>query len=168
MTSIASSEYVNYAHQSNLEVWAALRDFHGGISSYDETYEVLSYTSKRETLINQVIAAALQSGIDGINLDFELISLECGEHYIQFVRELSVKCRQNGLVFSIDNYVPQPYNEHYNLKEQGIMADYVFLMAYDEHIDGSYEAGSVASYGYVEQGIADALTMIPEIGRAHV
>lgn len=161
MTSIASSDYVNYAHQSNLEVWAVLRDFHGGINSYDETYEVLSYTSKRETLINQVIAAALQSGVDGINLDFELISLECGEHYIQFVRELSVKCRQNGLVFSIDNYVPQPYNEHYNLKEQGIVADYVFLMAYDEHIDGSYEAGSVASYGYVEQGISDALTEVP-------
>lgn len=161
ITSIASADYVNYAHQSNLQVWAVLRDFHGGISSYDETYEVLSHTSKRETLINQVIAAALQSRVDGINLDFELISLECGEHYIQFVRELSVKCRQNGLVFSIDNYVPQPYNEHYNLKEQGIMADYVFLMAYDEHIDGSYEAGSVASYGYVEQGIEDALKMVP-------
>ena len=110
INSLASSDYVNYAHQSNLDVWAVLRDFHGGINSYEETYEVLSYTSKRETLINQVIAAALQSGIDGINLDFELISEECGEHYIQFVRELSVKCRQNGLVFSVDNYVPQPYN----------------------------------------------------------
>ena len=66
-------------------------------------------------MINQVIAAALQSGVDGINLDFELISSECGEHYIQFVRELSVKCRQNGLVFSVDNYVPQPYNAHYDL-----------------------------------------------------
>lgn len=161
LNSIASADYVNYAHQSNLDVWAVLRDFHGGINSYDETYEVLSHTSRREKLINQTIAAALQSGVDGINLDFELISLECGEHYIQFVRELSVKCRQNGLVFSIDNYVPQPYNEHYNLKEQGIMADYVFLMAYDEHIDGSYEAGSVASYGYVEQGIKDALTKVP-------
>ena len=161
LNSIASSEYVNYAHQSNLDVWAVLRDFHGGINSYEETYEVLSHTSRRTKLINQTIAAALQSGVDGINLDFELISLECGEHYIQFVRELSVKCRQNGLVFSIDNYVPQPYNEHYNLKEQGIMADYVFLMAYDEHIDGSYEAGSVASYGYVEQGIKDALEKVP-------
>lgn len=161
LNSIASADYVNYAHQSNLDVWAVLRDFHGGINSYDETYEVLSHTSRREKLINQTIAAALQSGVDGINLDFELISLECGEHYIQFVRELSVKCRQNGLVFSIDNYVPQPYNEHYNLKEQGIMADYVFLMAYDEHIDGSYEAGSVASYGYVEQGIKEALTKVP-------
>ena len=156
LTSLASSDYVNYAHQVNLDVWATVRDFHGGINSYDETYEVLSYTSKRENLTNQIIAAALQTGIDGINLDFELISTECGEHYIQFVRELSVKCRQNGLVFSVDNYVPQPYNEHYDLKEQGIVADYVVIMAYDEHTEGSYEAGSVSSYNYVKDGIKNA------------
>ena len=93
---------------------------------------MLSYTSKRTKVINQVIAEALQSGVDGINLDFELVSAECGEHYVQFVRELSVKCRQNGLVFSVDNYVPQPYNEHYDIEEQGAVADYVMIMGYDE------------------------------------
>lgn len=161
IASLANAEYVNYAHQSNIDVWATFRDFHGGISSYEETYEVLSFTSKRDNLINQVVAAALQSGIDGINLDFELISEECGEHYIQFVRELSVKCRQNGLVFSIDNYVPMSYNAHYDLEEQGIVADYIFIMGYDEHTEGSYEAGPVASYDYVKNGIETALTMVP-------
>lgn len=162
MTSLGSADYVSYAHQSGLEVWAVLRDFHGGINSYDETYEVLSYTSRRTRLIDQVIAAAQELGVDGINLDFELISTQCGEHYVQFVRELSVRCRQNGLVFSVDNYVPQPYNEHYDLEEQGTVADYVIVMGYDEHTDSSYEAGSVASLGYVEQGIADALEKVPE------
>lgn len=161
ITSIADRDYVNYAHQSNLEVWAVLRDFHGGINSYDETYEVLSYTSKRTSVINQVIAEAIESGVDGINLDFELISSSCGEHYIQFVRELSVRCRQNGLVLSVDNYVPQPYNAHYDLKEQGIVADYVMIMGYDEHTDGSYQAGSVASISYLENGVSDALQMVP-------
>lgn len=162
MTSLGSADYVSYAHQSGLEVWAVLRDFHGGINSYDETYEVLSYTSRRTRLIDQVIAAAQELGVDGINLDFELISTQCGEHYVQFVRELSVRCRQNGLVFSVDNYVPQPYNEHYDLEEQGTVADYVIIMGYDEHTDSSYEAGSVASLGYVEQGVADALEKVPE------
>nr|WP_294494842.1 glycosyl hydrolase family 18 protein [uncultured Mediterraneibacter sp.] len=161
VTSIADAGYVNYAHQSNLEVWAVLRDFHGGINSYDETYEVLSYTSKRTRVINQVIAEAIETGVDGINLDFELVSSACGEHYIQFVRELSVRCRQNGLVLSIDNYVPQPYNSHYDLEEQGIVADYVMIMGYDEHTDNSYEAGSVASIGYVENGVTEALKSVP-------
>lgn len=161
VSSLADSDYVNYAHQSNLEVWAVLRDFHGEINSYDETYEVLSYTSKRTKVINQVIAEAIETGIDGINLDFELISTECGQHYIQFVRELSVKCRQNGLVLSVDNYVPQPYNEHYDIEEQGAVADYVVIMGYDEHTEGSYEAGSVASIGYLKNGITDALESVP-------
>lgn len=161
LSSIANAEYVNYARQSNLEVWAVLRDFHGGLTSPDEVYQVLSYTSKRENLINQVIAAALQTGISGINLDFESITAECGEHYIQFVRELSVKCRQNGLVFSIDNYVPMPYNEHYDIEEQGIVADYVVIMGYDEHTDGSNEAGSVASYGFVKEGIENMIAKVP-------
>ena len=161
ISSLADADYVNFAHQSNLEVWAVIRDFHGGINSYEETYEVLSHTSKRTQVINQVIAAALETGVDGINLDFELISTECGEHYIQFVRELSVRCRQNGLVFSVDNYVPQPYNEHYDIEEQGAVADYVVIMGYDEHTEGSYEAGSVASISYLENGITDALNDVP-------
>ncbi len=161
MTSIASSDYATFAHQAGLEVWAVLRDFHGGINSYDETYEVLSYTSKRTRLIDQVITAALQTGVDGINLDFELVSTQCGEHYIQFVRELSVECRRNGLVFSVDNYVPQAYNEHYDLEEQGVVADYVMIMCYDEHTDSSYEAGSVSSISYVENGITEALRKVP-------
>ena len=77
LSSIASADYVNYAHQANIEVWATVRDFDGGISSYDESYEFLSKTSQRERLINQLIADALQTGIDGINVDFEKISEEC-------------------------------------------------------------------------------------------
>ncbi len=70
MDSIASSDYVNYAHQSNIEVWAAIRDFDGGINSYEESYELLRFTSKRENLINQLISEALRVGVDGINVDF--------------------------------------------------------------------------------------------------
>ena len=33
MVSYASSQYVNYAHQSNIEVWALVKDFDGGINS---------------------------------------------------------------------------------------------------------------------------------------
>ena len=162
INSLASFQYVNYAHQSNIEVWALVRDFDGGIGSYEESYEVLSHTSKRENLVNQLIAEALQTGIDGINVDFEKISAECGEHYIQFIRELSVKCRQNGLVLSVDNYVPKTYNAHYHIEEQGKVADYVIIMGYDEHYSGSYESGSVASLNFVKEGIEATLNAVPK------
>lgn len=161
LSSISSSDYVNYAHQSNIEVWATVRDFDGGINSYEESYELLSKTSNRESLINQLIADAVKTGIDGINVDFEKISNECGEHYIQFIRELSVRCRQNGLVLSVDNYVPKGYNMQYDRKEQGIVADYVIIMGYDEYFAGSPVAGPVSSYNYVKEGIEETLKEVP-------
>ena len=161
LESISSTDYVSYAHQANIEVWATIRDFDGGISSYEESLEFLSRTSQRERLINQLIADAIQTGIDGINVDFEKISVECGEHYIQFIRELSIKCKQNGLVLSVDNYVPKGYNMQYNRKEQGVVADYVVIMGYDEHFAGSLEAGSVSSYNFVKEGIEETLKEVP-------
>lgn len=157
LNSIASADYVNYAHQRGLEVWALLDNFDQNV----DDMELLSHTSSRENLENQLVNVALQNGIDGINVDFEQIPTDVGEHYIQFIRELSVKCRTNNLVLSVDNYVPKGYNTHYHREEQGIMADYVIIMGYDEHFAGSYEAGSVASYDYVKEGIEETLRDVP-------
>ena len=159
LNSIASADYVNYAHQRGLEVWALLDNFDQNV----DDMELLSHTSSRENLENQLVNAVLQNGIDGINVDFEQIPTDVGEHYIQFIRELSVKCRTNNLVLSVDNYVPKGYNTHYHREEQGIMADYVIIMGYDEHFAGSYEAGSVASYDYVKEGIEETLRDVPAV-----
>ena len=161
ISSIASADYVSYAHKQNVEVWMTVRDFDGGISSEQESYELLSYTSRRETLITQLIAEALRVGVDGINVDFEKISDKCGEHYIEFIRELSVKCRQNGLVLSVDNYVPKSFNTQYDRQEQGIVAEYVVIMGYDEYYAGSPDAGPVSSYNYVKEGITETLKEVP-------
>lgn len=161
LESISSADYVEKAKQLKVDVWATVRDFDGGINSQEETYELLSSTSKREKLINQLMADALQTGIAGINVDFEKVSEECGEHYIQFIRELSLKCRQSELVLSVDNYVPKGYNKQYHRKEQGVFADYVIIMGYDEHFGGSPEAGSVSSYNFVKEGIEETLKEVP-------
>lgn len=160
--SYASSKYVNYAHQVNMEVWAMLRDIEGGIGSAEETYQVLSSTANRKRLISQLMAEVLKNDIDGINVGFENISKECGEHYLQFLRELSVKCRQNEIVLSVNSPVPSTGKDQYNLKEQGKVVDYVIIKGYDEYHKESYESGPVASLPFVEQGIKDALKVVPK------
>lgn len=159
--SLASSQYVNYAHQSNIEVWALVKDFDGGIGSPEETYELLSKTSNRDNLVNQLISEVLKHDIDGINVDFEKVSKECGEHYLQFLRELSLKCRQNEIILSVANPIPSKYSTQYDLEEQGKVVDYVIIMGYDEHYKGSPESGPVASLAFVQKGIEDALKKVP-------
>ena len=126
------------------------------------TAEVLAYTSKRNLLVQNLMNQVQTYGLDGINLDFEQIPKDSADDYIQFIRELSIACRNAGIVFSIDNYVPTGYTEHYNRQEQGIVADYVVIMGYDEHWLGCDEAGSVASIDFVENGIADTVSVVPK------
>ena len=157
-SSFASKAYVEKAHSMGLEVWGLIDNF----SNPDvDTYEVLSYTSKRAYLIDKLVQTALEYDLDGINIDFEGLSQDTGEHFIQFIRELSVLCRENGIVLSVDNYVPMGYTDHYDRGEQGVFADYVIIMGYDEHYNGSPEAGSVASIGFVEDGIRKTVEQVP-------
>ena len=156
--SFASSSYVNTAHNNGIEVWALLDNFTGGVDF--TTGEVLSHASSRAALIENVVSACTAVGVDGLNLDFEMVAAEDGQSFVEFVRELSIACRKAGLVFSIDNYVPMHFNDHYDLHEQGIVADYVIIMGYDEHYAGSQEAGSVASLSYVENGIINTVDKV--------
>lgn len=158
-TSFASQSYVETAHEMGMEVWALIENIEYRDSI--DMYAILSSTTIRANLIDKLINEVLEKGIDGINVDFEQISVDCGEHYVQFLRELSIPCRQHGIVLSVDNYVPKGYNDHYGRKEQGVVADYVVIMGYDEHYAGSEVAGSVASIDFVEDGIAQTVAEVP-------
>lgn len=159
ITSIGTREYVEKAHSLGLEVWPTLNNLDGNVDV--DMKALLSSTTNRETLISNVTSLALELGIDGINLDIEMLPVSAGKDYSEFIRELSIACRKNNLVFSIDNYVPIGNTNYYDRKTQGEVADYVVIMGYDEHYAGSNEAGSVASIGYVETGIKNTLEEVP-------
>lgn len=154
---LADKEYVEKAHGAGLQVWALIDNF----SKEVQSEILLSKTSVRKKLIDNLMTEAKTYGFDGYNLDFESLKESAGPHYVQFIREMSVACRNNGLILSVDNYVPAAYNRFYDRTEQGIVADYVIIMGYDEHYAGG-EPGSVASIDYVKQGIENTLLEVPK------
>ena len=156
IASIASADYVSQAHEKGLQVWGLIDNFTQEVS----TTETLSSTAARQNIISQLIQAAKDVGMDGINVDFESLSEDVGIHFLEFLRELSIECHKNNLVLSVDNPVPEDFTSHYDRAEQGRVVDYVIIMGYDEHYVGS-EAGSVASLPWVEQGIQDTLDEVP-------
>lgn len=157
-TSLATQRYVQKADSLGLEVWALVDDFNEKV----DMKELLSYSSRRDNLSNSLIEEALKYKLNGINIDFEKITSEAGKDYIQFIRELSVKCRNNGIVLSVDSYVPSEFTEYYDREEQGKIVDYVVVMAYDEHYAGSDVAGPVSSINYVKDAVTNILRMVPK------
>lgn len=157
------ASYVQKAHQRGLKVWPAWDDFNYENETgenIDDT-EIFSSTATREKMIGQMIETSLSLGVDGINLDFEKVGSDCHEHFGQFLRELAVECQKNALTLSIDNYMPNEGNKQYRLDVQGQVADYVILMGYDEHWHGSGKPGSVASVGFITDGITKTMEYVP-------
>ncbi len=155
-SSYANASYVTKAHKKDMEVWALVDNFSANMS----TTTLLASTTARNQLVSNLITEALEVGLDGINIDFETLAEEAGYSYVQFIRELSVACRENGLVLSVDIPVTTAYNDYFDREELGVFCDYVIMMGYDEHYSGS-EAGSVASLSFEEEGIQAALEEIP-------
>lgn len=156
----ASRTYVKKAHEKGMQVWGVLDNFQN-----DDLFvytKFLNTLAGRQKVIDTLIEEAQSYNLDGINVDIEGLAEPTDVYdFIEFVREISIACRRAGLFISVNNYVPYNYNDHYDLKEQAAFADYVIIMGYDEHIVGSEEAGSVASIGYVEYGIKEALMDVP-------
>lgn len=155
LASLASEDYVSAAHEKGMEVWGLMDNF----STEIDTTTVLGNTASRENLEGQLITEALNHGLDGINIDIETLPEEASESYVQFMRELSVKCRNNNLVLSVDVPPPYDFNTHYNRKALGEVVDYLMIMGYDEYYVGS-EAGSVASLSYERNGITGTLESV--------
>lgn len=162
--SFASAKYVERAHGYGLKVWGVWDDFNysanNGVPAVD-TLALLSSTTKRQEFAQNIVATAVGLGLDGINLDFERLTEETRVHFTQFLREMSVLCRQNGLTLSVDISVPLNSNNAMRLDVQGLVADYVIMMGYDEHWGGCRNPGSVASISFVSDGLDRVLEHVP-------
>ena len=156
-TSIANKDYVDSAHKKGLKVWPLIDNFSDKIS----TLKILSSSTSRKKLIENLMSDTKKYGFDGINIDFEYLTQDNAPHFIEFIRELSVSCRNNKVVLSVDVPVPASYNTFYQRAELAEVADYVINMGYDEHYSGSDE-GSSASIDFVKNSITDSLKEVPK------
>ncbi|MFQ9514525.1 MAG: glycosyl hydrolase family 18 protein [Eubacterium sp.] len=161
LSTLADFDYVEKAHGKGIQVWALVNDF----TDKKLTKKVLTSTEIRQRLVKNIMYYIDSYSLDGVNIDFEYITQEIADSYLQFLRELSIECRKAGKILSIDNYVPSEWSEYYDREQQALLADYLIIMNYDEHTSGSEEAGSVSSMNYAENGIKDTIEQTGDASR---
>ena len=161
LSTLADLDYVEYAHKKNIQVWALVSDF----TDKKLTKTVLTQTELRQKLVRNIMFYVDGYNLDGVNIDFEYISKDIADDYLQFLRELSVECRKTGTVLSIDNYAPSEWSTYFDREQQLKLADYIVIMNYDEHTAGSESAGSVSSMAYAEKSIKDTIEQAKEASR---
>ncbi len=130
----------------------------------DLTEQFMQNETGRHRFISQLLVYASLYELDGINIDFENIHYRNQDLFTDFVRELSDALRMQHLIVSIDVTIPGGslnWSQVYDRTALDPYVDYFAVMTYDEHWGSSPVAGSVASIGWVERGIAATLEEVP-------
>ena len=116
-----------------------------------------------ESLSSQIADAVKKYDLDGVNVDIENVTAVDRDDYTKLVRLLREKLPEDKSVSVA--VAANPYgwtsgwHASYDYAELAKYADYLMIMAYDEHYE-SGEVGPVASIDFVEKSIQYALTKI--------
>jgi spore germination protein YaaH len=113
-----------------------------------------------------LVDIAVKDGLDGIDLDYELLKGEDRAHFSRFVATLARACHEKHLLLAIalhpKDSEPGTWDgtQAQDYAAIGRSVDYARVMTYDEHWNTS-EAGPVSSPGWAERVAAFAATEIP-------
>lgn len=149
----ADPALVTWAHQNGKKVWALVGN------RFDAKLTDIYLSEKRKALIDQLLQKVKTYKLDGINVDFEGVNPDSRELFSAFIKELANALHAQKAVLSVD--VPpdgiSSWSDPYDYTTLAKSADYIILMAYEEHWSGGPMAGSVASLPWIA-GSLDTLT----------
>lgn len=154
-----NQNYIKKYKDLGIDVWAYLDN------SFDPniTHEALSNENTRKKVINKTLELCKKYGMKGINIDFEHTNIDDRDYITDFVREFR-QAAGDDFIITVD-VTPQisadVTKEPYDRKALAEIADYMVVMAYDQHWGSSDKAGSVAQYKWVEGSVNVLFRNIP-------
>lgn len=156
ITNHVDTKVIQYAHAHHIEVWALVDNQFKSQMSHD----VLSNADTRNLVANNLITIAKQDKLDGLNIDFENIASADRAAFSAFMKTLHDEAVPLHIKISVDIAPDISFlkdDAAYFHAQLAAYADYVVLMAYDEHYGGDPTPGPVADVPWVEQSVLDLL-----------
>ena len=132
----------------------------------EETSRFMHDAKKQKAFISQIAALAEVYGLYGYNMDFENMDPKDKELYTAFMGNLALPLHAAGKKLTVDITVYNAGSPYWSLcydrEKLADFCDYEIVMGYDETPRISDSAGSVSSFGWLEQNIKKLATMVPE------
>lgn len=126
---------------------------------------VMKDPAKRAIQISRIVSKTEEFDYDGIDIDYENLPADDRDIFSRFTSELSAALHRKGkkLVVTVNAKTGEPGDwngaQSHDYAAIGAAADYVRVMAYDQHYAGG-DPGPVAGIGWVEQVIKFSLSKI--------
>jgi cellulose synthase/poly-beta-1,6-N-acetylglucosamine synthase-like glycosyltransferase/peptidoglycan/xylan/chitin deacetylase (PgdA/CDA1 family)/spore germination protein YaaH len=141
---VSLSNYVNYNNIS------------GGYDSKD-VYRIIKNKKLRIDFINSIARELHRFKFQGVNLDFDDIADLNSKEYITFENDLYRILHASGYLVT-QNVVPD--DDRFNLQRLQHVNDFLFVMAIDQHNEGS-NAGDLSNQRWVEEILDRVCSKIP-------
>src|SRR5262245_28301411 len=140
---------IRLAGSARLPILALVTNFRDGWRA-DELHALLNNSEARANLVDNVYSNLHEHGFAGVNLDFEGLARTDREQMVQLMRELRAKLHPDALLLT--QSVPAR-DSAYDLPQLAAVADYLVIMAYDQHSQFGMP-GPVASRRWFRDQIA--------------
>lgn len=154
----SGKNYIKWAHDNNYKVWPTFSN--SALNNLKAVSTMMSTFETRSKLIDNIINAVIENEVDGIVVDFENMYKEDKDKYSSFIIELAPRLREIGMKLAVEVTEPDgsdTWSLCYDRNTIGNVADYIIFIGYDQHNASSTNAGSVASYDWVELNITKFL-----------
>lgn len=159
VSDLSDASLIHWAHANGKEVWALF----GNKFDSAATHAALSNAATRKAIVQKLSGYIDKYQLDGINVDFEGFAPADRNNFTLFIQELATALHAKGVVLSVD--IPPDsgtdWSEPYDFAKLAKYADYLVLMAYEEHWVGGTKSGSVASLPWMKNIVADLLDEVP-------
>ncbi|WP_081386464.1 S-layer homology domain-containing protein [Paenibacillus odorifer] len=159
VTDSTDASLVTWAKKNKKQVWAMV----GNRSDQEATHQMLLSTTARNTAVNQLAALVSKYGLDGLNIDFENVAAEDRVYLTSFITLLAEKMHSLDVILSMDVSpdLGTDWTEAFDYAALGKQVNYMVMMGYDEHYDGSQVPGSNASLSYDQRAVNTILKVAP-------
>ncbi len=142
-------EVVSYIRSNRPEakIWGLINNYSNNDWQGDLLVKVLSDPVSRQTLIKKISEHALAHSLNGVAIDFENLPPESQATFVLFLGEL----RQELIKWNLKLAVIVPAsNDNFDYPKINEVADYVIVMAYDQHWSTS-EVGPISGLSWYEE-----------------
>jgi cellulose synthase/poly-beta-1,6-N-acetylglucosamine synthase-like glycosyltransferase/spore germination protein YaaH/peptidoglycan/xylan/chitin deacetylase (PgdA/CDA1 family) len=120
--------------------------------------QTLANPAARSHVITQLFDYVESKGLDGVSIDFEDIEPQSRDFLVQFMKELAERFHPAGLDISIN--VPVD-DESFDYRKLADAADYIIIMAYDQHDSTHGEDGPIAGLDWFQNVLRKRQVDVP-------
>lgn len=150
---------INLNKKYKKKILVTLNNYDNLKGGYDveEVEHIFASPKLRTAFINSIADKLDHYKFQGINVDLDDVKDRNSKHFIAFQNELYATMHARGFLVT-QNVVPE--DDQYDLKRLQHVNDFIFVMAIDQHYDGS-NAGEISNQHWVEEILDNVCTTIP-------